>query len=688
MTRQQNGNEALRIFQSIEEDDNDSAGVTAPTRKLRITREYSDDSELHQDSTDNMAKRGNKRTRTKSKNWDEESEVSTSDPKRQRTVSPRRSLRKPSKGPEKGYADQQDFSDDELMADTSFAKATRSRGRAAVVGLKDFPYDDDSDEIQYTTKKTRGAAGKAGGRTTRSTRKSGISFDNEFESEVEMAPTRKSGRTTKKVNMRERVEDEELYADESATPAGVAKAIRIREIFQPLEPKDSFKCYHSKHCDRCGGESTDAGFKGKSPLIYCQGCTTAIHKVCLGYRSNREEVVTKIGEDNFVMQCRRCIDFVRKKDKMAPDLALCQECHEPGMSCRPFSQKRTTAQEEKLRAENDGVDPITKVNPERINNPLAILFRCVGCKRGFHFHHLPPLDEHSMSLDDPNEVQEQRFGEYTRKWQCKDCLEAPGKPVGIVAWRPADIDRYVPGTTLDNVREDDKQYLIRWEHMSYFKCMWMSGAWVYGVAAASMRKAFSKRCYTMNNGFPIMTEEDAIPEEYKRIEIVLDVRYSSNVPLHSEEIVKKRIGEVDKALVKFLGLGYEDVVWEAPPTEDGDAERYKAWTAAYNEYVVGKYFKRVPAGAKDRIEKFRSTDFNDNHVLDEQPAALTGGTLMEYQLEGMNWLMYNYHKAKNVILADEMGLGKTIQVISALTALITEKPKVCFPLLDNHLIPY
>ncbi|KFY94121.1 hypothetical protein V498_04047 [Pseudogymnoascus sp. VKM F-4517 (FW-2822)] len=49
-------------------------------------------------------------------------------------------------------------------------------------------------------------------------------------------------------------------------------------------------------------------------------------------------------------------------------------------------------------------------------------------------------------------------------------------------------------------------------------------------------------------------------------------------------------------------------------------------------------------------------------------------------MEGMNWLLYNFHREKNVILADEMGLGKTIQVIAALTALIKEKPK-CWPFL-------
>ena len=49
---------------------------------------------------------------------------------------------------------------------------------------------------------------------------------------------------------------------------------------------------------------------------------------------------------------------------------------------------------------------------------------------------------------------------------------------------------------------------------------------------------------------------------------------------------------------------------------------------------------------------------------------------MEYQLEGLNWLLYNFHREKNVILADEMGLGKTIQVIGAMAKLVMEEPKV------------
>jgi len=52
--------------------------------------------------------------------------------------------------------------------------------------------------------------------------------------------------------------------------------------------------------------------------------------------------------------------------------------------------------------------------------------------------------------------------------------------------------------------------------------------------------------------------------------------------------------------------------------------------------------------------------------------------MMPYQMEGLNWLLYNFHQKKNVILADEMGLGKTIQIIAMIASLVKDNPKVCF----------
>lgn len=57
----------------------------------------------------------------------------------------------------------------------------------------------------------------------------------------------------------------------------------------------------------------------------------------------------------------------------------------------------------------------------------------------------------------------------------------------------------------------------------------------------------------------------------------------------------------------------------------------------------------------------------------EQSHNLIGGSLKEYQLRGLQWMVSLYNNNLNGILADEMGLGKTIQTISLITYLIEKK---------------
>lgn len=55
--------------------------------------------------------------------------------------------------------------------------------------------------------------------------------------------------------------------------------------------------------------------------------------------------------------------------------------------------------------------------------------------------------------------------------------------------------------------------------------------------------------------------------------------------------------------------------------------------------------------------------------LTTQPACIRGGTMRDYQLAGLNWLLRLYENGVNGILADEMGLGKTLQTIALLAYL-------------------
>ncbi|CAG0923058.1 unnamed protein product [Notodromas monacha] len=53
-------------------------------------------------------------------------------------------------------------------------------------------------------------------------------------------------------------------------------------------------------------------------------------------------------------------------------------------------------------------------------------------------------------------------------------------------------------------------------------------------------------------------------------------------------------------------------------------------------------------------------------VFDESPFYVEGGTMRDYQVRGLNWMIALHESGINGILADEMGLGKTLQTISLL----------------------
>ncbi|KAM0253353.1 hypothetical protein ACHAQJ_007304 [Trichoderma viride] len=70
-----------------------------------------------------------------------------------------------------------------------------------------------------------------------------------------------------------------------------------------------------------------------------------------------------------------------------------------------------------------------------------------------------------------------------------------------------------------------------------------------------------------------------------------------------------------------------------------------------------------------------------NLQMAKQPECMVGGTMREYQLEGLTWMYEICSQGMSGILADEMGLGKTIQTIS-LIALLREQEQYLGP----HLI--
>jgi len=59
-------------------------------------------------------------------------------------------------------------------------------------------------------------------------------------------------------------------------------------------------------------------------------------------------------------------------------------------------------------------------------------------------------------------------------------------------------------------------------------------------------------------------------------------------------------------------------------------------------------------------------DFDEEDFVTESPSFVKSGTLRDYQIQGLNWLISLHEHKLSGILADEMGLGKTLQTISFL----------------------
>lgn len=66
-------------------------------------------------------------------------------------------------------------------------------------------------------------------------------------------------------------------------------------------------------------------------------------------------------------------------------------------------------------------------------------------------------------------------------------------------------------------------------------------------------------------------------------------------------------------------------------------------------------------------------------ALTVSPVYKGGRTIRDYQVAGLNWMMYNWHKRRNCILADEMGLGACAAAADAMHLLMPTQLPVAPP---------
>ncbi|XP_054479542.1 chromodomain-helicase-DNA-binding protein 8 isoform X2 [Anoplopoma fimbria] len=186
-----------------------------------------------------------------------------------------------------------------------------------------------------------------------------------------------------------------------------------------------------------------------------------------------------------------------------------------------------------------------------------------------------------------------------------------------------------------------EEFFVKYKNYSYLHCEWASLNQLEKDKRIHQKiKRFKTKQAQMRNLF--QEDEEAFNPDYVEVDRILDVSHS----------VDKDNGEpVIYYLVKWCSLPYEDATWELK--EDVDEGKAEEFSKIQNRPPRLKRTVRPPASAWKKLEETREYK--------------NGNILREYQLEGVNWLLFNWYNRQNCILADEMGLGKTIQSIALLS---------------------
>lgn len=161
----------------------------------------------------------------------------------------------------------------------------------------------------------------------------------------------------------------------------------------------------------------------------------------------------------------------------------------------------------------------------------------------------------------------------------------------------------------------------------------------------------------------IMSRRELIVEKHrkKRLKLLKENDFAAYLELIKES-KNARIEELLRQTEKFLeGLSLKTKLQQRTTEEAREAQKS---VASYSSHGVSTGAAAIEA---PRCQLYASAfQTQQTETLTCQPACLTGGLLMPYQLAGVQFLLNLYSSDLSGVLADEMGLGKTVQTIALL----------------------
>ncbi|KAI9333127.1 hypothetical protein BDR26DRAFT_912331 [Obelidium mucronatum] len=466
---------------------------------------------------------------------------------------------------------------------------------------------------------------------------------------------------------------------------------------------------HQDTCLRCGmgldnNRRKDADLMGVSgDLLPCATCASQCHENCCSKpsRKDKERHLTQaqqLGLDVVDFQCQDCFTL---------GLPKCLICEKLPAYIQPEDEDD---EDNDLAEDDENSDQIpqkTKLK-QLHSDDITPLFRCQRCKLTAHLSCLtkkyPPASYKELENTPSSRAPLGTPAFYTNLWTCFECCQWNHDIDTILTFRDTVVDETQNGsdTVVGAIPATTREYYVKFVGVSHRGNEWVPGRWMEGQKTCAGKlgvflreRVESWRRLTTGvekqpSGLMAKPISEVVNVDWLRVDKILDIRMpgtSKDGIKSGMDIRKLELEDMEKVYVKWCGLGYDSTTWEYIPrasstTQDNmsdlakgsdewlkkktDEDMYPSFVEAFEWWR-----KRNSIGVYDKkrtslVGKAKFTEYT------KQPDFVKNGLLKDYQIDGLNWLLYKWTKGIPCILADEMGLGKTVQIVSFINALFTE----------------
>ncbi|TPX38888.1 hypothetical protein SeMB42_g06554 [Synchytrium endobioticum] len=467
---------------------------------------------------------------------------------------------------------------------------------------------------------------------------------------------------------------------------------------------------HYRFCLKCGpdytplsGEDADLD-EDLGTLWSCNTCSASFHEQCC--KTSRKGPKPQPPPD---LTCPRCVKQISISSDSA---AVCELCEQP-------------------EAPPDRQAAFDKVEMSPADSFL--LFRCQRCLSTYHMACMLPLTK----SDHPAK----RLAKMKKAWKCIQCYNWDAVAETIYTYRydksvpltssastvctskrgagdldiphrqpdaasevsnsERDLDRNDNGSGSKGCVESHtmqcREYFVKFEGYPWRYGQWVPEKWLRKVALKLLTSfhrritqeeeatADRQQLLTNNHRKHPINDDVPVPHDWLFVDRVVDVTFRNGFT--TAQALALQSTQLQDTL-KYIQV--MKVVWRG----GSGAAAFTDWSTSANQWNDLKlsdprFYKNLRSAYFDWIRRMKIPGEAQIYRLQQQslpkvfrPLSKTpvfmDKVLKEYQIEGVNWLLYNWWNKRSSIIADDMGLGKTVQVLTFLGVLEQEYKKFPF----------